>query len=360
MIETVVDVALVTIAVALALWSVLVRATFVSIVGFVAFGLLLMLAWMRLGAPDVAMTEGAIGSGLAGMLLLGAAARLRRPSVSKRGVSKRNTRERTYQRTDTPGSMLGAGRLQITCVAILATLVTVLIASFVLAPVVPSPTLAPEAMAQLPRFGLGNPVNVVLLGFRAIDTLVEKIVLVMALAGVWALARDTDWEGRPRMRLDPVPEPLRFLARVLPPFGIVLAVYLVWHGANEPGGAFPAAALLAAMALLVVIAGVAPVPPTSQWSMRAVVVAGPVVFFLVGLLGIPTAGAFLAYPEGFEIPFIKLIEVLLTTSVAVILVMLIVGPPVSDAADASQVAPRSAARNEPGDQPGDRPGDEPA
>ena len=44
--------------------------------GGLAYGLLLALVWVRLDAVDVALTEAAIG-GLSGILLVGAAARLR-------------------------------------------------------------------------------------------------------------------------------------------------------------------------------------------------------------------------------------------------------------------------------------------
>jgi uncharacterized MnhB-related membrane protein len=37
---------------------------------FVTFGLLVAIAWIRLGAPDVAIAEAAIGAGLTGALLL--------------------------------------------------------------------------------------------------------------------------------------------------------------------------------------------------------------------------------------------------------------------------------------------------
>jgi len=49
---------------------------FKAVVLFVAFGLLLALAWVRLEAPDVALAEAAIGAGLTGALLMAALARL--------------------------------------------------------------------------------------------------------------------------------------------------------------------------------------------------------------------------------------------------------------------------------------------
>ena len=60
-----------------ACWTIVTRETFAAVVGFVAYGLLLALVWVRLAAPDVALTEAAIGGGVTGVLLLGAAARLR-------------------------------------------------------------------------------------------------------------------------------------------------------------------------------------------------------------------------------------------------------------------------------------------
>lgn len=59
------------------------RNLFESVVLFVAFGLLMALAWMRLEAPDVAMAEAAIGAGLTGALLMSALARLERPRTDR-------------------------------------------------------------------------------------------------------------------------------------------------------------------------------------------------------------------------------------------------------------------------------------
>ncbi len=51
---------------------------FRAVVLFIAFGLLLALAWVRLSAPDVALAEAAIGAGVTGALLLVTLARLER------------------------------------------------------------------------------------------------------------------------------------------------------------------------------------------------------------------------------------------------------------------------------------------
>ena len=46
---------------------------FRSVVWFLAYGLFMALAWVRLGAADVALAEAAIGAGVTGALLLAAA-----------------------------------------------------------------------------------------------------------------------------------------------------------------------------------------------------------------------------------------------------------------------------------------------
>jgi len=47
-------------------------ALFADVVYFIAFSLVVALAWVRLEAPDVALAEAAIGAGLTGALLLAA------------------------------------------------------------------------------------------------------------------------------------------------------------------------------------------------------------------------------------------------------------------------------------------------
>jgi energy-converting hydrogenase B subunit D len=62
------------------------RDLFRGIVLFIAFGLVLSMTWARLGAPDVALAEAAIGAGLTGALLLATWGRL----PGKDGKSKKN------------------------------------------------------------------------------------------------------------------------------------------------------------------------------------------------------------------------------------------------------------------------------
>ena len=75
-IATVFEIALAAVVLGLAIWTIAVPETYSATVGFVAYGLLVALIWVRLDAVDVALTEAAIGGGLGGVVLLGAAARL--------------------------------------------------------------------------------------------------------------------------------------------------------------------------------------------------------------------------------------------------------------------------------------------
>ncbi|MCK7473298.1 MAG: NADH-quinone oxidoreductase subunit K [Rhodopseudomonas palustris] len=187
---------------------------------------------------DVAMTEAAIGSGLTGLLLLGVATRLPRSARQTSPTAGRWTR-------------LLAGILSVTVAGGLAAVVLLLPD--------PAPTLAPAVADRLPTTGLGNPVTGVLIAFRAIDTLLESVVLVFAIIGVWSLAPKDGWGERPGwLRPAPLGSALTLLAQLLPPIGILVGIHLFWTGANAPGGAFQGGAVLAAMWVLTMIAGLDP------------------------------------------------------------------------------------------------------
>lgn len=304
------DLALVAWLLALALHIACVRDDRNAIVSFIAFGLLLGLGWTRLASIDVALTEAAIGGGVTGVLLLRAEAHLR---AGKAGGAS------TSRGASTSG---GAKALAaIACAGVAAGLAFV-----VLAFPAPAPTLAPAAAAALPGTGLGNPVTGVLLAFRALDTLLEKVVLILALIGVWSLAPDRLWGGAPSLRPAAVPEPLAYLAQMLPPFGVLIAVYMFWVGADAPGGTFQAGTVLAAMWLLVMLAGLRPAPETRGLALRLVLVGGPALFLAIGFLGFAIADGFLSYPESIAKPLIVGIEAALTLSIAATLGLLVAGP----------------------------------
>src|SRR5208282_4117281 len=302
------DTGLAALVVGVAIWTITAREAFAAVVGFVAYGLLLALVWVRLAAPDVALTEAAIGSGVTGGLLLGASTRLRRTETPAAG--------------EKPGATL---RL---AAALLCTLVSTGLAAILLLLPEPAPTLAPQAAANLAATGLGNPVTAVLMAYRAIDTLLETVVLLLALVGVWSLAPDHVWGGFPGPRhhadADGV---LTFIAQLLVPVGILVGIHIFWVGSVAPGGEFQGATILAAMWILAMMAGMVDAPQVSRRWLRLLLIGGPAVFFAIGLAGFAMAGAFLAYPAAYAKLLILTIEVPVTLSIAATLALLVAGPP---------------------------------
>jgi multisubunit Na+/H+ antiporter MnhB subunit len=216
------DIGLSALVLALAVRTIFAREAFAAVVGYVAYGLLLSLA------VDVALTEAAIGSGVTGVLLIGAAARLR------------DAGEATAAEDPSEPQRFWA--------VLLCVLVTLALASVVLLLPDPAPTLAPETAQNFAETGLGNPVTAVLIAYRSFDTMLEKVVLVLAVVSVWSLAPDRYWGGAPGEPRAVQPEPtLAFLAQILPPLGILVGVHIFWAGADEPGGAFQGGGILAAM-----------------------------------------------------------------------------------------------------------------
>jgi uncharacterized MnhB-related membrane protein len=67
----------------LAFGSIAARDLFRAVVLFMVFGLVMALAWARLRAPDIAITEAALGAGLTGAFLLHALKVLNRPPPPK-------------------------------------------------------------------------------------------------------------------------------------------------------------------------------------------------------------------------------------------------------------------------------------
>ena len=59
---TFVNLLLAVLLLALAAWTTLARSMFAAVVGFIAYGALLALAWVQLSGIDIALTEAAIGS----------------------------------------------------------------------------------------------------------------------------------------------------------------------------------------------------------------------------------------------------------------------------------------------------------
>lgn len=282
------------------------RDAMTSVIAFVAFGIVLAVAWVRLGTVDIALAEAGIGAGLTGFLLMNAVARLRALGVTE------------------PVERFRLGAFA-TAAAALALVAVCGRAVLTLDPV--DPGLQPLAAEGLERLGIGNPVTAVLLDFRALDTLLEVVVLLAALGCVWAVAEEVRWGGMPGARQRVHPEGvLAVFARALPQIGLLVGFYLVWAGTDQPGGAFQGGVVLAATVLLVVLGGRVDPPPVSSRVLRLAIVGGPAIFLGVGLAG-AAAGHFLALPGTWVKATLLVIETGLAVSIAAALALAVVGPP---------------------------------
>lgn len=304
--QPILDLGLALLTLLVAAWTIAARETFAAVVRYVIGGLLLSLVWVRLYAPDVAMTEAAIGGGVTGVLLIGAANRI------GRGKAPAQRPPLTLR--------IGAAALSLCVAAALAAVVLTLPD--------PAPTLASEAIANLAPTGMGNAVTAALMAFRGFDTMLETAVLMLAAIGVWSVAPSRFWRGAPAPLRPAVPDgALVFLAQILAPVGLVVGVHLLWVGADKPGGAFQGGAIMAAVTLLAVMARLVDPPETGAPRLRLALASGPAVFLLAGLAGLPLVGLAFGYPEGFAKPIIIVVEVFKLFAVALTLAMLVWGPP---------------------------------
>jgi multicomponent Na+:H+ antiporter subunit A len=106
-----------------------------------------------------------------------------------------------------------------------------------------------------PTLGHGrNIVNVILVDFRAFDTLGEITVLATAAIGVRGLMRFAA-SDQSQSAVGPVASPIfRTAARLLMPLLLLFAVFLLLRGHNEPGGGFVGGLVAAAAFALYAIA----------------------------------------------------------------------------------------------------------
>jgi multisubunit Na+/H+ antiporter MnhB subunit len=277
-----------------------------SVILFMAFGLVVALAWGRLLAPDVALAEAAIGAGLSGALLMAALREL--PSAVTASGDGRRSHALRHRATQ--------GTVSVLSVALAGMLAWILTAHF------EGPArdeLARAVTAHLELSGVSNPVTAVLLNFRGYDTLLELAVLLAAVLGILTL-------GPGRAAYRPSGPIFAALARWLTPLLLVTAGYLLWVGAHAPGGAFQAGATLAAAGIVLRLAGREWIGlPRDGAVLRLVMAAGVGVFLAVGVSLLVLGRPFLGYPPAWAGALILLIESAATLAIAATLVLAFIG-----------------------------------
>ncbi len=172
-IETALSVGLLTFILVVALAIAFVRDVLTAVVVFAAYSLGLAILWVLYRAPDVGLTEAAVGAGVTTALLLLAISRTVRPVSSGVFVDRRSVR---------PGSVLVAG---LVAVGLLLTV----------------PALPPVGSPDAPAFGpvsefylndsaergIDNAVTAVLVVYRGFDTFGEVAVVFAAAVAVLAV-----------------------------------------------------------------------------------------------------------------------------------------------------------------------------
>ena len=292
-------VALPALAAAVLAYRDLFRATVV----FIVFGLTVALVWVRLDAPDVALAEAAVGAGITGALFMRALGALPAPlQIAVPAFADR-------------GFWVAVRAATGLLVALMGVLFVWSVAS------IPAGETALAGIVRdtLPASGVGNPVTAVLLNFRGYDTLLEVGVLLLAALGVSVVgAREHAASlGGTRVR-GPV---LSAFAHIALPGLVVVSAYLLWIGADRPGGAFQGAAVLAGAWLVAALAGAAADVPSRR--MPLMLAAGFFIFLTVAVMMVVLNGSLLGFTPATAKWWILLIESGLLISCAAILATLV-------------------------------------
>jgi len=258
---------------------------FVAVMLAAIFSLLMAANFFILDAADVALTEAAVGAGVTTVIFLGA-------------LSLTAERERSTKRGRWPA--IGV---------VVATTLVLIYATFdkprlgdPQAPV--HQHVAPWYLEKTPELiDIPNVVTAILGSFRGYDTLGEVFVVFTACIGVLFLLGSRGDSTTAAHRSSPGGAGLRHhlipkvVSRLLVPFIVLFGLYVQFHGDYGPGGGFQAGAIIATGIILYALvegeaAALAAVPRTA---LMAMVVAGAMLYGLVGLAGIARGGQFLDY-----------------------------------------------------------------
>jgi multisubunit Na+/H+ antiporter MnhB subunit len=313
------DVAVVAILVWLAAWALFTGRVFRSGVLFIAFGLTMAIAWVRLGAPDIALAEAAIGAGVIGVSILHAAVQM----------TDREQRERPGRpdgppvdtRTTLPSRWSRLPRRTLPSLVAAGVLGGMLVGAVWRLSDAPA-GLGPLVDAHLGESGASHPVTAVLLNFRAYDTWLEIGVLLLTAVAALAVRRETDLRTATRS-VGGDPLVASFTGQAVPVV-ILTGVLLLSVGTFGPGGAFQAGAMLGALGVLLYLAGHRAVTAIPGTTLRPWLAVGVVAFLIAAVAPLLVGDPLLRIPTGRATATILAIEVAVTASIALTLALLFV------------------------------------
>lgn len=272
-----------------------------SVVLFLVFGVFLSTYWATIGAPDVALAEAVIGTGVTGALF-------------------------GYVVTKMPGSSTARPHWSRSALGVLGGLGLGAGFAWLLTAAASSATDSGDGAAgetglgtpvaeAMPDTGVEHPITGVLLNLRSYDTLMEMVVLLAAVAIALAFMpaprtstpsttyapsttspRSAATTGAQEAPAAPAQAQIRsplvqLFVRLVAPVALMLAAWLLFAGSTQPGGAFQAGAALAAVLILLHSSRMRPL--TVGPVFVAVLVTGVVAFLAVALGGLLLGDAWL-------------------------------------------------------------------
>lgn len=303
MLGLVLDLIIIISLIALAIQTIRGPSLFRAILHFVVLGLTLALAWARLGSPDLAMAEAAIGAGVTGALMMVAYRRLVE-------LSPRNRNNAPAPHSRLALAIAIAAGVLVGIIGLAATISET------------EPGQAGLAVVEtLEPIGLGNPITGVLLLFRGLDTLLEIGVLLTAFLAARAVTRTQDLE-RSVSTQDPNTPLIGALLAVVIPLTLLVGIHLLKAGSQDPGGAFQGGAVLAACGVLLVLTERVSASRKPRLLVNLGLVAGLFSFSLIGLAAMFTGQAPMTLPGLWAV---YLIEAAMMLSIGLTLVLLFAG-----------------------------------
>ncbi|MCB1757324.1 MAG: DUF4040 domain-containing protein [Gammaproteobacteria bacterium] len=258
---------------------------FVAVMLTGIFSLMLAANFFILDAPDVALTEAAIGAGISTVLFLGA-------------LALTVERERP-------------GRANIPALMVVVTTALIIIYATFDKPRFGDPNspahlhIAPWYLEMTPQLiDVPNAVTAVLGSFRGYDTFGEVFVVFTAGIGVLFIfgartGRSVDAvknasKSNQGLRHYLIP---RVVGRLLIPFILLFGLYVQFHGDYGPGGGFQAGALVATSVILYALleGEKQALRVLSRRVLLYLAASGALIYGLVGVAGILMGGTFLDY-----------------------------------------------------------------